>query len=141
MFPKIETERIQVVIEGSMDGETWKPYRFRYWPVAVDEMPAFAVPHQPRVDWMMWFVPISPVFMDWFERFLHRLLEGSPPVVGLLETAPFTDQTPRMLRIEVYRYRFATPAERAGTGDWWRREYLGPFYPLPYLERDVTSAR
>jgi hypothetical protein len=84
---------------------------------------------------MMWFIPISPVFMDWFERFLHRLLEGSPPVVGLLRSTPFGDKPPVSLRIDVYRYRFTTPQERAQTGNWWKRAYLGPFYPLPFLSQ------
>ena len=133
VFPTIETERIEVQISGSLDGEHWRPYRFRYWPVDLDRMPPFIVPHQPRLDWMLWFVPLSPLFMDWFERFVHRLLEGSPPVVELLAGTPFGDQPPRMLRVDVYRYRFTTAEERARTGDWWQREYLGPFRPLPFV--------
>ena len=135
VFPKIEKERIEVQIAGSLDGEHWRPYEFRYWPVDLDRVPPFIVPHHPRVDWMMWFVPISPVFMDWFERFLHRLLESSPPVTGLLASTPFGDQPPRSLRVDVYRYRFTSAEERARTGNWWKRDYLGPFYPLPFLSR------
>ncbi|MEA3275602.1 MAG: lipase maturation factor family protein [Pseudomonadota bacterium] len=135
VFPKIETERIEVQIEGSLDGEDWRPYAFRFRPEDPAEAPAFVVPHQPRLDWMIWFVPMSPAFMDLFERFLQRLLEGSPPVAGLLADTPFGDRPPRMLRVSVYRYRFTSPVERAQTGDWWQREYLGPFFPLPFLER------
>ncbi|MEA3278794.1 MAG: lipase maturation factor family protein [Pseudomonadota bacterium] len=80
VFPTMETERIEVQISGSLDGEHWRPYRFRYWPVDLDRIPPFAVPHQPRLDYMLWFVPSSPFFLDWLDRFLHRLLEGSPPV-------------------------------------------------------------
>jgi len=136
VFPKIETERIEVQIEGSMDGDTWKPYAFRRWPGALDRAPAISIPHQPRIDWMLWFVPISPFFLDWLERFAERLLEGSPPVLARLRgPLPFDGAAPRMLRLKVYRYRFTTPEERAATGDWWRRDYLGPFYPLPSLSR------
>ena len=135
VFPKIETWRIQIQIEGSLNGREWRPYRFRFRPEDPAEAPAFVVPHQPRLDWMLWFVPMSPLFMDWFERFLRRLLEGSPAVVGQLADAPFGDRAPRMLRVSLYRYRFSSPEERAQTGDWWRREYLGPFVHMPYLER------
>ena len=135
VFPVIEKERIEVQVSGSMDGKTWRPYEFRYWPVDLDRVPPFIVPHHPRVDWMMWFIPISPLFMDWFERFLHRLLENSGPVKGLLASTPFGDQAPRSLRMDVYRYRFTTAEERARTGDWWKRDYLGPFYPLPFLSQ------
>jgi hypothetical protein len=140
VFPKIETQRIEVQIVGSLDGETWHPYEFRYWPVALDRRPPFIVPHQPRIDWMMWFVPISPVFMDWFARFLDRLLEASPAVTRLLGDSPFGGKPPRTLRIDVYLYRFTTAEERAQTGEWWRREYLGPFYPLPLLEKPSATA-
>jgi hypothetical protein len=53
----------------------------------------------------------------------------------LLAGTPFGEQSPRMLRVDVYRYRFTTAEERARTGDWWQREYLGPFRPLPFVER------
>jgi len=135
VFPTIDTERIQVEIAGSMDGKEWRPYRFRYWPDAPDRIPPFAVPHQPRLDWMLWFVPKGPFFLDWFQRFLARLQAGSGSVAGLLAAGPFGDQPPHLVRVDVYRYRFTTPEERAQSGDWWRREWLGPFYPLPAVGR------
>lgn len=113
VFPTIETERIEVQVFGSLDGKDWRPYLFRYWPVELDRIPPFVVPHQPRLDWMLWFVPSSPFFLDWLDRFLHRLLEGSPPVTGLLADTPFGNQPPRMLRVDLYRYGFASPEERA----------------------------
>ena len=118
VFPTIETERIELQIAGSLDGQTWHPYAFRYWPGDVDRIPSFLVPHQPRLDWMMWFVPLNPIFLDWFERFLDRLLEGSPPVVTLLGKTPFGEEPPSMIRVEVYRYRFTTPGNgpRLATG-------------------------
>jgi hypothetical protein len=128
VFPTIETERIEVQISGSLDGEHWRTYRFRYWPVHLSRVPPFAVPHQPRLDYMLWFVPKSRFFLDWLDRFLHRLLEGSPPVTGLLESTPFGKEPPRMVRVDLYRYQFTSLEERAKTGNWWRREYLGPFY-------------
>jgi hypothetical protein len=134
VFPTIEQQRTDVQIEGSMDGKTWRAYEFRYLPAAAERIAPFIVPHHPRLDWMMWFVPMGPVFLDWFERFLVRLLEGSPPVTGLLRETPFGDEPARMLRVEVYRYRFTTPEDRGRTGDWWQREYLGPFHPLPFLQ-------
>ncbi len=134
VFPTIETERIAVQVEASLDGERWVPIDFRYAPDDPAQAPTFVVPHQPRVDWMLWFVPMSPVFLDWLERFLDRLVAGSPPVTGLLAQPPFGDQPPRQLRVSAYRYRFASPRERAASGVWWTREYLGPFQPLPYVE-------
>jgi len=135
VFPTIETERIAIQIDASLDGEHWVPIDFRYAPDDPAERPPFIVPHQPRVDWMLWFVPIAPVFLDWLERFTERIVEGSPAVTALLAKPPFADEPPRMLRLRVYRYRFATPQQLATTGDWWTREDLGPFYPMPFVQK------
>jgi len=82
---------------------------------------------------MLWLVPMAPVFLEWLERFTERILEGSPAVTALLAKPPFADQPPRMLRLRVYRYRFATPHELATTGHRWTRKDLGPFYPMPFV--------
>ena len=133
VFPEVRTERIEVQIEASLDGEHWEPLDFRYRPDDPAQAPAFIIPHQPRLDWMLWFVPMNPVFLDLFERFLIRLTEGSAPVTALLARPPLGAEPPRLLRVRVYRYRFTTPQERSETGHWWQREDLGPFYPLPDL--------
>jgi hypothetical protein len=41
------------------------------------------VPHQPRLDWQLWFVPKGPVFLGDFETLLTRLREGSPIALSL----------------------------------------------------------
>nr|VFJ88885.1 MAG: Lipase maturation factor [Candidatus Kentron sp. LFY] len=128
VFPTMQTERLELVIEGSANGRHWWPYRFRYKPNDTDTAPRFIVPHQPRLDWMMWFVPTqAPMIIDWFERFLWRLAQNEPTVTALLEENPFADEPPRFLRILAYRYRFTTPEERKKTGEWWQAEYLGRF--------------
>ncbi|MFM1891104.1 MAG: hypothetical protein RLZ44_181, partial [Pseudomonadota bacterium] len=131
VFPTVDSERIELEIEGTADGVHWQPYRFRYKPGDPSTMTAFVVPHQPRIDWLMWFVPKSPVFLDWFDRFLGRLLAGEPTVLAQLAHNPFAAAPPQALRISWYRYRFTDPATRERTGNWWQREYLGPFFPLP----------
>ena len=140
VFPTVRDERIELQVEASTDGLTWEPLDFRYRPDDPTQRPAFVVPHQPRLDWMLWFVPANPLFLDLFDRFLNRLVEGSPPVTALLARPPTGAQPPRMLRVGVYRYRFTTPAERAATGDWWQRQDLGPFDPLPWVEARSAPA-
>ena len=128
VFPTMQTERIELQIEGSDDGADWQVYAFPWKPGALEKRPAFIVPHQPRLDWMMWFVPTQqPDMLYWFDLFMRRLWEGSPQVTALLAHNPFTAQPPRYLRVTAYRYRFTTPAERKQTGNWWKREYLGLF--------------
>lgn len=131
VFPTMQTARQELIIQGSRDGATWRDYRFKYKPGDVSEAPAWILPHHPRLDWMMWFVPTqSGRQLQWFQQLQNQLKQGSPPVLDLLEHNPFSDQPPRFIRVQAYRYRFTTPEERQQTGDWWQREYLGLF---PYV--------
>ena len=132
IFPTMQTERQELQVEGSYDGKAWQAYTFRYKPGPLDRRPPFIVPHQPRLDWSMWFVVgQSPENMFWFDQFLKRLWQGSPQVTRLLARNPFENRPPKYLRALVYRYHFTTPEERAATGNWWKREYLGVFPYLP----------
>ncbi len=131
VFPNMQTERHELQLEGSDDGIEWKVYEFKYKPGALEQKPAFIIPHQPRLDWMIWFVPPRPSdMMYWFDGFITRIHEGSPQVIDLLKYNPFPDKPPRYLRVQVYQYWFTTREERAETGLWWKREYLGQF---PYV--------
>jgi len=135
VFPTMNTQRIELLIEGSVDGYKWRTYEFKYKPGDVMRRPGVVVPHHPRLDWLMWFVPSHPVFLPWFEQFLQRLSDNSPAVLDLMKNNPFPDQVVPYLRVSAYRYQFASAEKRAETGQWWEREYLGPFYPLPVFER------
>ena len=134
VFPTIRTERLELVIEGSADGALWKPYGFRYKPQDPGRRPAFIVPHQPRLDWMMWFVTINlPLNAAWLEGLVHGLFTNAPAVTGLLASNPFAESPPRMIRAQVYRYRFTSRKERAATGHWWHRELVGSLIPFPWF--------
>ena len=37
---------------------TWLPYEFRYKPGDLRRPPAWVAPHQPRLDWQMWFAAL-----------------------------------------------------------------------------------
>jgi hypothetical protein len=136
VFPTIKQERLELIFEGSNDAETWKPYRFAYKVGDPARRPPVVVPHQPRLDWMLWFAPARhPLMLMWVDRFAQRLLAGAPAVIGLLETNPFPEEPPRYIRISLYSYRFASPEARKDAGPWWEREHLGPFFPLGWFER------
>ncbi len=127
LFRVMTTERIEIAVEGSRDGVTWRPYEFRWKPGDPARRPRFVEPHQPRLDWQMWFAALDPRGnAPWLERLMLRLLEGSEPVLGLLGQNLFPDGPPRFLRLSRDRYRFTDAATRAATGHWWRREALGP---------------
>ena len=131
LFAVMTTSRPEIVVEGSRDGERYLEYEFRYKPGDPARRPVFVAPHQPRLDWQMWFAALGSCEGNpWFQRFLIRLREGSPPVLALLAHNPFPDEPPRYLRTTLYDYHFTSVAERSRTGAWWRRERLGPYCPL-----------
>ncbi|MGD8614204.1 MAG: lipase maturation factor family protein [Gammaproteobacteria bacterium] len=135
VFAVMKTERIEVELQGSVDGNTWKTYVFKYRPGDPAERPPVVMPHHPRLDWRMWFVTMHPKHLRWFEHFLQALLDNSPPVTALLRHNPFAGQPPRFIRVSAWRYRFTTPQEGEQTGAWWHRESLGPFMPLSGVQR------
>ncbi|MEI9896127.1 MAG: lipase maturation factor family protein [Chthoniobacter sp.] len=138
LFRVMTTSRHEIGVEGSDDGERWQAYEFRWKPADLNERPGLVAPHQPRLDWQMWFAALSD-FRDnpWFARFLVRLLEGSPEVLGLLRSDPFPGHPPRYIRAVVYDYHFT----RFGDGHpgWWKRELLGLYCP-PITLKDGRPA-
>ena len=136
LFRVMTTTRREIVVEGSDDGTTWRAYEFRYKPGDPLRRPGFIEPHQPRLDWQMWFASLSPYEVTfWFQEFLTRLLQGSPPVLGLLRINPFPDHPPKYVRADLYDYHFTSPAERRKTGAWWTRTYVGPYSPVLSLQQ------
>ncbi len=122
------TERDEIEIQGSNDGQNWKPFRFRWKPQELSRRPAFVAPHMPRLDWQMWFAALGPETANfWFPRLLEALRQGEPAVLSLIDGTPFPNGPPKWMRARLYRYRFTTPAEKKQTGDWWVREELGPY--------------
>ena len=120
LFRVMTTQRYEIVIEGSNDEIAWKPYEFKWKPGDVMRRPAFVAPHQPRLDWQMWFAGIGNYQNNpWIIHLVQRLLEGSPDVIALLRTDPYPDKPPKWIRAELYEYRFTTPEIQRKTGAWW----------------------
>lgn len=136
LFRVMTTTRPEIVIEGSDDGRTWHAYEFRWKPGDPQRAPAFVEPHQPRLDWQMWFAALqAPGRPPWFMSLVRRLLEGSRPVRGLLGGDAFVDAPPRYIRAVLYEYCFTDAAQRAAGDGWWRRELRGLYLPSVSLPR------
>jgi hypothetical protein len=131
LFSVMTTTRYEYIIEGSNDGEDWQAYAFGWKPGDPAVPPRQAAPHQPRLDWQMWFAALDPTNIDpWFARLLKRLLEGSPPVLALFRHIPFRVTPPRLLRLTVYQYHFTDGPSRRGSGHWWQRSEIGRSAPI-----------
>jgi predicted DCC family thiol-disulfide oxidoreductase YuxK len=134
LFAVMTTTRNEIIVEGSDDGVQWREYEFRYKPGDVERRPPWNIPHQPRLDWQMWFAALDdPQRLPWFSRFLERLLENEPSVTALLKTNPFPDKPPTYVRAEFYDYTYAGDDDHAA-GRWWDRRLAGLYFPRARLK-------
>jgi len=137
LFARMTTTRPEIILEGSQDGKEWQPYPFRWKPGEVNRRPGLAAPHQPRLDWQMWFAALGDLEHNrWMIRLIEQLLKGSPPVLALLEENPFPNHPPRFVRATLYRYEFTGPGESTA---WWRREELRVYCPPASLRASSAS--
>jgi len=125
--------RPEVIIEGSDELHgPWTEYEFMYKPGNITRAPSFMLPHQPRLDWQMWFAALgSYQHNPWFVSLTYRLLEGQPEVLKLLDPeSTFANRNPpKFIRANLFKYHFT----KAGP-DWWSREQQGEYMPI--LTRD-----
>lgn len=136
LFAVMTTHRRELIVQGSDDGVNWETYDFRYKPGPVRRAPPWVAPDMPRLDWQMWFAALGGAERTpWFEGFLLRLLQGSPPVLDLLGKSPaFPGGRPRYVRALGDGYTFTTPEQRKNTGNWWKAEPLAIDYPAVSLK-------
>jgi lipase maturation factor 1 len=141
LFAVMTTSRPEIIVEGSNDGETWQAYEFEYKAGDVQRRPPWVAPHQPRLDWQMWFAALGDVSGEpWFQRFVRQLLAGSPDVLRLIAYDPFAGHAPKYVRAELYRYHYA-PAADHRRGIWWTRELVGDYLPVQTGDGRVSRAR
>ncbi len=139
LFAVMTKSRPEIVIEGSDDGRTWLPYEFRFKPGDPKRAPRFVAPHQPRLDWQMWFAALGDYDENpWLGDFMARLLFGSPRVIALLRRNPFPAAPPRFVRAMRYDYRPTDLATLRATGAWWTRDAGVPYSPV--LSREDSAA-
>jgi hypothetical protein len=125
LFAVMTTSRIELIVEGSDDRSSWRPYAFPAKPGDVRRGLPVVAPYQPRLDWQMWFAALGqPDRNPWARALVYRLLLGQKEVLGLLEPPPF-GKPPHFIRMQAYNYTF-TPAEgRRKDGSVWQRTLLG----------------
>ena len=131
-FGSVSRERYEVIIEGTaattLDERTqWLEYSLPCKPGRVDRRPCWVTPYHYRLDWQLWFVPLSPDYQRrWFLSLTNKLLQGDARVLALFAENPFPTRPPRFVRASFYRYQFLP----LGSHDTWRRttagQYLAP---------------
>jgi uncharacterized membrane protein YphA (DoxX/SURF4 family) len=126
LFAVMTTQRPEIMLEASQDGQRWLPYRFRFKPDDPKKAPVFAFFHMPRLDWQLWFAALSGhERQPWLRRLLQKLRHADPAALSLLHSAPFTEK-PRFIRSIRMMCRFSSFAERHRDDAWWRCQRLSP---------------
>eukprot|EP01041_Mallomonas_annulata_P001859 gene1859-3605_t len=139
--------RPELVLEGlDRDSNVWKEIPFRYKPTDLKTSPLFIAPHQPRLDWQMWFAALGSYHRNpWLLQLVYKLLSNdSSEVIALLdeERYPFKDHPPVYIQAKLYDYDFTrlntswtlynphTELLAENPKQWWvrrnEREYLPP---------------
>jgi predicted small integral membrane protein len=136
-FGSVTKARYEIVLEGTEEEAVgaqtkWKEYEFKAKPGHPQRRPTQIAPYHLRLDWLMWFAAMSPVYNylehPWFIILIQKLLQNDPSTLKLLAGNPFP-QGPKVIRARLYRYRFATAKERRETGQWWVRSLSGEYLP------------
>jgi hypothetical protein len=131
LFANMTTTRPEIIMEGSNDGANWLAYEFPYKPGDPLRAPPVVAPHQPRLDWQMWFAALGTYQQNrWFVDFVGRLLHGEPSVLRLLRYNPFPTAPPKYIRARLYLYHFTDRRQRG----WWTREERGLYFPAVSLK-------
>ena len=131
-FGTVGRRRYEVIIEGTAgepdDPVGWREYGFKGKPGDPRRLSPQVAPYHLRLDWLMWFLPLSPFYGEsWFLPFLARLLEGDPAILRLLRDNPFPDRPPVYIRARLFHYRYSSWRELRETGAWWVRTPAGMF--------------
>ncbi|KAG7275315.1 hypothetical protein CRUP_015253 [Coryphaenoides rupestris] len=121
--------RPELVLEGSMDRDTWTEIDWMYKMGNVSAAPLMVGPCEARLDWHMWKAAGGRAQDSaWFSGLLLRLLQGNKEVERLLQTEQaryvFSKEPPAYLRARLYK---------SGPKQWWRRDFVKEFHPMVHL--------
>jgi hypothetical protein len=126
LFASVTRERIEPQLEttddaGGGDDGRWTERDLRYKPGDPRRVPGFVAPHQPRVDFQLWFYGLA--FRRREPPYVTALVEklcNDPAAVQPLFRDPLSPN-PTAVRLVYWQYQLASAAERRATGHWWRR--------------------
>jgi len=129
--PEFQTLAAGPVQEHESDDAGWTAQHFRHKPGDVARAPDFVAPHQPRVDFRLWFYGLA--FQRRMPAYVSALLErlcGEPEVVQPLFRGPLPPH-PAAVRLVFWQYQFTPSAQKRGSGAWWGRTHLATLRAVP----------
>jgi hypothetical protein len=136
LFASITRERVEPEFQTLDDARpedddtAWTAHDLLYKAGALTRAPTLVAPHQPRLDFQLWFHGLG--FQRGRPPYVHMLLERmceDSDAVQPFFRAPLPSH-PRAVRVVYWQYHFTTSAEKRATGAWWRRERLAVTAPV-----------
>ena len=142
LFGHITRERVEPEFQTRVNG-VWQSHPLHYKPGDPEVRPAWVAPHQPRVDFLLWFYGLNhrrpaPAYVT----ALLQQMCTDPDAVQSLFANPLP-ASPDAVRIEFWRHHFTSPEQRRQSGAWWTREAVGRLRALECTDvrrRDVKRA-
>ncbi|XP_068762441.1 lipase maturation factor 2-like [Montipora capricornis] len=114
-----------VIGSNSLDGP-WEQYNFLYKPGNPYQPPPFVAPHQPRLDWQMWFASLQSYNDNpWFLSFLHKLLLGKQDVLQ-----HYTQNSSSLWQVLLH-----SSTDKA----WWTREFTKEYLPFVVSNSSLST--
>jgi hypothetical protein len=134
LFAAITTERIEPVFE-ERDGGEWRRLGMRWQPSDPMRRPRFVAPHQPRLDFQLWFYGLAwqRRAPEYVVNLIDRLCSDPDAVAGFFTEPPA--RAPEAVRLSYYKSRFTTADERRATGAWWVHDLAGRSPEVPCAGR------
>ena len=142
LFGSITRSRIEPEFQ-TFDGAQWRAQDLWHKPGAVQRAPDFVAPHQPRLDFQLWFYGLNHQHMPGYVSMLLARLCQDPAAVQrfFAESLP---ATPQAVRVAYWTYHMTDRSERNQNGAFWRRaDFVAgsalPCANLPSAVRPVTQ--
>ena len=108
---------MEVTFDAPGASRMWTELEFRSKPGEPSRAPPWVAPHQPRLDWQMWFAALGEHRQNWWLwSMAARVLEASPPLLRLLDPGHGidADRQPLAIRATLFDYHFTrSPREEA----------------------------
>ncbi len=134
LFAHIDPRRIEPEIEWTVDGQEWRALDLHYKPGPLERRPPIVAPHQPRLDFQLWFFTLGRDGGShaYFNALVSHLCARPDAVRGWFTADSFPPQAPQAVRIAFYRYRMTDLETRWREGRYWSREALG-YHPVAHF--------
>ncbi|VDK86308.1 unnamed protein product [Litomosoides sigmodontis] len=132
--------RHEIIIEGSYElNGSWTMFEFYSKPGKLNERPRFVLPHQPRLDWQMWFAALGTYHNNaFFLSLAYHLLRNNSEVTYLMKKYPFEGKLPNFIRADLYLYHYTSiNLMDEWPKDYWRRDFQQKY--LPSITRNDTK--